>query len=47
VSPHAAVPLASPGPLAAAISIVGLVELFAWIVGASGRTPLRVTSWSW
>jgi hypothetical protein len=48
VSPHAAVPLASPGPLAAAISIVGLLALFAWIAWRFGPTLLRVGGWcSW
>jgi hypothetical protein len=48
VSPHAAVPLASPGPLAAAISLIGLLALFAWIAWRFGPTLMRVSGWcSW
>jgi hypothetical protein len=43
----AAVPVASPGPLAGVISLFGLLAVFAWIAWRFGPTLLRVAGWSW
>jgi hypothetical protein len=41
-------PVASPGPLAGAISLLGLAAVSAWVTWRFGPTLLRVTGWaSW
>ena len=45
--PPRAVPIASPGPLAGAISVFGLLAAFAWIAWRFGPTLLRMAGWSW
>ena len=39
--------VAAVPPLAGAISLIGLVAVFAWIVWRFGPTLLRVAGWSW
>jgi hypothetical protein len=42
------VPIASPGPLAGLIDVLGLLGILAWIAWRFGPTLLRVTGWcSW
>jgi hypothetical protein len=40
-------PVAAVGPFAGAISVIGLVAVFAWIAWRFGSTLLRVAGWSW
>ena len=40
-------PVAAVGPLAGAISLIGLVAVFAWIAWRFGPTLLRLAGWSW
>jgi hypothetical protein len=40
-------PPAGADPLADAISLIGLVAVFAWIAWRFGPTLLRVAGWSW
>ncbi|MGA2321551.1 MAG: hypothetical protein ABSG95_12555 [Solirubrobacteraceae bacterium] len=45
---HLVVPLASPGPLAGAIGVLGFLTMVAWIGWRFGPTLTRVTGWcSW
>ncbi len=46
--PEAAVPAASPGPLAGVISIAGFLAVVAWVAWRFGPTLSRVAGWcSW
>ena len=46
MSAYAAVPIASPGPLAGAIGVLGFLAAAAWVGWRFGPTLIRVIGWS-
>jgi hypothetical protein len=48
VTSHVVVPIASPGPLAGAIGVLGFLAVVAWVGWRFGPTLARVSGWcSW
>jgi hypothetical protein len=48
VPSHVVIPIASPGPLAGVIGVLGFLAVFAWVGWRLGPTLTRVTGWcSW